>query len=152
MSTHPSFRSGHRPPSTFTKTAAQLARLPEGDGRSSERRVVNLAADLREPGSVMVDIEVGDLSTDGFMMRCDLEVEPGAIVWLKLPGFAPTKSEVIWSQDGKAGCRFAVPLYPAELETIIESQPKRDIKRLFTPPTAPIPVERPEAANGNQAA
>ena len=132
------------------RTTGQVARLPAVEERGSERRVVNLAADLREPGSEMVDVEVADLSKDGFMMRCPLELEAGATVWLKLAGFAPMKSEVVWVQEGKAGCRFATPLYPAILDMIIENQPKTEVKRLFAPPARladlpPRPDEQPES-------
>ena len=104
------------------------------DARGYERRVVNLAADLREPGSELVDVEVADLAQEGYMMRCALALEPGAVVWLKLPGFAAMKSEVIWAEDGKAGCRFATPLYRSIIELIIAAQPKSDSERLFTHP------------------
>ena len=65
---------------------AQLAILPVSEGRQAERRVVNLAARLREPGATIVDAEVLNLSIDGFMAESDLKLEPGANVWLKLPG------------------------------------------------------------------
>ena len=36
----------------------QLAILPVGEGRSAERRIVNLAARLREPGASIAEAEV----------------------------------------------------------------------------------------------
>lgn len=132
MSCHPSFRSGRDNEKTLLRTTGQVARLPVG--RGAERRVVNLAADLREEGSQLADAEVADLSTDGFMIHCSLDLEPGALVWLKLSGFAPMKAEVVWARDGKAGCRFATPLYPAILDLIVAGQAKPGVKRLFTPP------------------
>ena len=132
MSCHPSFRSGRDNEKTLLRTTGQVARLPVG--RGAERRVVNLAADLREEGSQLADVEIADLSTDGFSIRCPLDLEPGALVWLKLSGFAPMRAEVIWAQDGKAGCRFGTPLYPAILDQIVAGQAKPGVKRLFTPP------------------
>ena len=132
MSCHPSFRPSREEEKTLLRTKGQIARLPVG--RGAERRVVNLAADLREEGAELADVEVADLSTDGFMIHCPLDLEPGAGVWLKLTGFAPMKAEIVWAQDGKAGCRFALPLYPAVLELIIASQARPRAKRLFTPP------------------
>ena len=143
MSCHPSFRSGRDNEKTLLRTTGQVARLPVG--RGAERRVVNLAADLREEGSQLADVEVADLSTDGFMMHCPLDLAPGALVWLKLSGFAPMKAEIVWAQDGKAGCRFSTPLYPAILDQIIAGQAKPAGKRLFTPPA-------PDAQAGRDAA
>jgi hypothetical protein len=128
------------------RTTGQLAQLPAVEARGAERRRVNLAADLREPGSSMVDVEVADLSTEGFMVRGGFALEIEATVWLKLAGFAPMRSEVVWIEDGKAGCKFAEPLYSAELEMIIESQPKSGQKRLFTPPTRRIDEPDSQAA------
>ena len=53
-----------------------------------------------------------DLSTDGFMAETELALEPGANVWLKLPGLEPQNSRVVWAEDGKTGFQFATPLHP----------------------------------------
>lgn len=97
----------------------QLAILPARDGRGVERRIVNLAARLREAGAMLVDAEVRDLSTQGFMAETSLALELGMTVWLKLEGLAPFNCTVVWAKDGKGGFKFAVPLEPATLETAI---------------------------------
>jgi hypothetical protein len=144
MTIHPSYKPRRPDGEMLTRASAQVARLPAVEARGEERRVVNLAADLRQPGSELVDVEVADVSTNGFMMRCPLDLEPGAMIWLKLAGTTPMKSEVIWVQDGRAGCRFVTPLYPALLDQIIENQPKPELKRLFAPP-ARLAEPRPQA-------
>ena len=111
----------------------QLAILPVTEGRSAERRIVNLAARLREPGATIVDAEVRDLSTDGFMAETALPLEPGAIVWLKLPGLEPQNSRVAWSEDGKIGCEFSTPLHPLTLEMLIEGNRKPPVRGHFGP-------------------
>ncbi len=103
---------------------AQLAILPVPEGRSAERRIVNLAARLREPGARIAEAEVRDLSTDGFMAETELALEPGTIVWLKLPGLEAQNSRVVWAEDGKAGFQFANPLHPATLELVVETARK----------------------------
>ena len=103
---------------------AQLAILPVLDGRSAERRIVNLAARLREPGARIVDADVKDLSTDGYMAVTELSLEVGANVWLKLPGLEPQNSRVIWTEDGRTGFQFANKLHPATLELLIETNRK----------------------------
>jgi hypothetical protein len=114
---------------------AQLATLPSSEGRRSERRVVNLAADLRESGACVAEVEVTDISEDGFMMRSDagLDFEIGSFAWLKLPGFEAFKSQVIWIKDGRLGARFLTPLYPAILALILKPEPRSKPRRLFGP-------------------
>ena len=112
---------------------AQLAILPVQDGRSAERRIVNLAARLREPGATIVDAEVQNLSTDGFMAETSLQLEPGATVWLKLPGLEPQNSKVMWSEDGKAGFQFATPVHPATIELMVTMNRKPVPKGHFGP-------------------
>jgi hypothetical protein len=112
---------------------AQLAILPVADGRMAERRIVNLAARLREPGATIADAEVRDLSTNGFMAETALALEPGATVWLKLPGLEPQNSRVAWTEDGKIGCEFANPLHPLTLEMLIATNRRPALKGHFGP-------------------
>ena len=118
---------------------AQLAILPLIDGRRAERRIVNLAARLREPGTRLVEAEVRDLSTDGFMAETDLVIEPGAIVWLKLPGLEPQNSKAVWAEDGKIGFQFTTPVHPATIELVAETSRKPLPKRHFGPQDRPAP-------------
>ena len=112
---------------------AQLAILPVPEDRGAERRIVNLAARLREPGARIADAEVRDLSTDGFMAETELALEPGNTVWLKLPGLEPQNSRVVWAEDGKTGFQFATPLHPATLEMVVAMARKPVPKRHFGP-------------------
>ena len=111
----------------------QLAILPVTEGRSAERRIVNLAARLREPGATVADVEVKDLSTDGFMAESDLQLETGATIWLKLPGLEPQNSRVVWAADGKIGCQFSTPLHPLTLEMLVKASRKPPLRGHFGP-------------------
>lgn len=111
----------------------QLAILPVREGRSAERRIVNLAARLREPGARVANAEVMNLSTDGFMAVTELVLEPGVTAWLKLPGLEPQQSRVVWTEDGKTGFQFTAPIHPATLEMLIEAHRKPVPKRHFGP-------------------
>jgi hypothetical protein len=111
----------------------QLAILPMIEGRNAERRVVNLAARLREPGARVAEAEVLNLSTDGFMAVTDLALEPGMTAWLKLPGLEPQQSRVVWQEDGKTGFQFTAQLHPATIELIIQGTRKPVPKRHFGP-------------------
>ena len=113
-------------------TRAQLAILPVPDGRKAERRVVNLAARLREAGASLVDIDVLNLSTDGFMAR-GVSLEVGAYAWLKIAGLEPQASRVIWNEDGKAGFEFVNALHGATVELLVLNNRKPVPKNHFGP-------------------
>jgi len=111
----------------------QLAILPLPEGRKAERRIVNLAARLRDPGATLTEVEVVNVSTDGFMAQGEMKVEIGSYVWLKMPGLEPQNSTVVWVEDGKAGFEFVTPLHPATVE-LIESLSRKPVrKNLFGP-------------------
>jgi hypothetical protein len=112
---------------------AQLAKLPASAGRRAERRVVNLAAGLREPGAAVADAEVLNLSIDGFMATSSLPVETGQSVYLKLPGKEAQKSLVVWVEGDKAGFQFVSPLHPGELDQLVAAERKALPRNHFGP-------------------
>ncbi len=114
-------------------TRGQLAQLPQGEGRRSQRLLVNFAASIREAGASVVDAEVQNLSVTGFMAETDMKVEIGARVFLKLPGMEPLGSEVRWIEDGKVGFEFTSPLHPATLDMLTSQQKKGMVKNHFGP-------------------
>jgi hypothetical protein len=114
-------------------TKGQLAILPLPEGRKAERRVVNLAARLREPGAVVTEVEVQNLSTDGFMAQGDFSVDTGAYVWLKLNGLEAMSCRVIWVDGDKAGFEFVNALHPATVQLIVATTRKPIPKRHFGP-------------------
>ena len=117
-------------------TRAQLAILPPPDGRKAERRVVNLAARLREPGARLIDVELHNLSTSGFMARGDARLEVGDTIWLKIPGFSPEPARVVWIEGDQIGFEFATPLHPATVEMLVAAGRRRTgpQKRIFGGP------------------
>ena len=114
-------------------TRGQLAILPEG--RRAERRIVNLAAHLRETGAAVADVDIVNLSTNGFMAQGEMNVEAGGNVLLKLAGLEPQNCRVVWVEDGKAGFEFTTPLHPATLELVIASARKPIPRGHFGPQT-----------------
>src|SRR5690349_19948251 len=106
----------------------QLTRLPVTYGRSAERRIVNLAARLREHCAKVAAAEIQDLSVRGFSALIDIEPEPGSSVWLKLPGLEPQNSRVVWYKEGKGGFEFATPLHAATLDQLA-SHSRRNMVR-----------------------
>lgn len=113
-------------------TKAQLAILPIRDGRKADRRVVNLAARLREPGATLIEVDILNLSTDGFMARA-VQIEVGTYVWLRVTGLEPQSCRVIWNEDDKAGFEFTTPLHSATVELLILNNRKPLPKNHFGP-------------------
>jgi hypothetical protein len=110
---------------------AELSQIPITDGRKAERRIVNLAAALRETGAKTSKIVVVDISVGGFKGEAEAPHEVGDEVWLKLPGLEPRRSRVVWAREKEIGCEFEWPLHPSELEVIIAPAPRRIVKGVF---------------------
>ena len=110
---------------------AELSQLPIGDGRKAERRIVNLAAALRDPGATTVPIVVLDVSAGGFRAEVGDEIAEGAEVWLKMPGFEAKRSRVVWKRDKEAGCEFETPMHERDLELVIAPAPRKIVKGVF---------------------
>jgi hypothetical protein len=114
---------------------AELSQLPIGEGRKAERRIVNLAAALREAGARTSRIVVVDISVGGFKAEAEGTHREGEEVWLKLAGLEPRRSRVVWAREGdrgpEIGCEFEWPLHPRELELIVAPAPRRIPKGVF---------------------
>lgn len=114
---------------------AELSQIPITDGRKAERRIVNLAAALREQGARTSKVVVVDISVGGFKAEAEAPHQIGDEVWLKLAGLEPRRSRVVWARDGEKaqeiGCEFEWPLHPRELEVIIAPAPRRIVKGVF---------------------
>lgn len=98
--------------------AAELSVLPANEARKAPRRIVNLAAALREEGASVSSASVLDVSTGGCRLQTEAAVEAGAQVWLKLPGLETKRSRIVWTQGTLAGCEFDTPLHEADVEQL----------------------------------
>jgi hypothetical protein len=110
---------------------AELSQLPVSDGRKAERRIVNLAAALREDGARNAPILVLDISTGGFKAEIPAGFDEGAEVWLKVPGCEAKRSRIVWCRDGVAGCEFETPLHDRQLELIVAPAPRKIVRGVF---------------------
>ena len=110
---------------------AELSQIPITDGRKAERRIVNLAAALREQGARTVTIVVLDISVGGFKADVPEPLEMGAEVWLKMPGWEVRRSRVVWTEGKEVGCEFEYPLHPRELELMVAPAPRKITKGVF---------------------
>jgi hypothetical protein len=110
---------------------AELSQLPITDGRKAARRVVNIAAALREEGAKKLSVVVLDISTGGFKCETPEPLEEGSEVWLKLAGFEAKRSNVVWIRGSEAGCEFETPLHPRDLEEMVAPAPRKIVKGVF---------------------
>lgn len=110
---------------------AELSQLPISDGRKAERRIVNLAAALREEGARNTRVVLRDISVGGFKAEAEEPLEHGAEVWLKLPGLEAKRSKVVWGEGNVVGCEFEWPLHPRELELIVAPAPRKITRGVF---------------------
>lgn len=99
-------------------TGELTTRVPARE-RRARRTKVSLDAGLRQRGASGVTVEMLDLSTHGFRVRTHLLLEPGADIWLKLPGLEALHAHVAWAEGTELGCAFAQPLHPAVLEMVV---------------------------------
>ena len=98
---------------------AQLAMLLTPDKRAATRRIVNIGAQLRGIDARVMEVEMLDLTTDGFKAEVGQPLAAEASGWLRLPGLPPANCQVIWSDGDNAGFKFTSPLHPASVEAIV---------------------------------
>ena len=110
---------------------AELSVLPDQDARRAPRRIVNLAAALRDEGAVTSAARVSDISTGGCRIQAETPLEPGAQVWLKLPGLETKRSRIAWANGRVCGCEFEIPLHPGDVESLIPRRPLRKASEVF---------------------
>jgi PilZ domain len=93
---------------------AQVAKFSDADRRKQPRRIVNLAAHVRESGAATC-VQIADLATGGCKIVTASDIEEKSQVWIKLPGLEVVCARVTWVKDGEAGCEFDRPLHAADL-------------------------------------
>ena len=98
---------------------AELATVSGANCRKAARTHVEFGAGLRQRGASGVTAAILDLSTDGFRASTHLDLQPGADVWLKLPGLEPLHAKVAWADAHYVGCAFERPLHPAVLDMVV---------------------------------
>lgn len=91
--------------------------------RRAKRLSVRMTASLREQSFSKFNVEVSDLSTDGFRCETHYRLTPNAIVWLTIPGFAPLESRVVWANHNSYGCAFMQPLHVAVMDHVARMHP-----------------------------
>jgi hypothetical protein len=74
---------------------------------------------VRERGRGAFSVTLVDLSMLGCRVELNSDLEPGAWVWLKLPGLEPRYSRIAWCRGCFAGIQFEVPLHEAVVDCLV---------------------------------
>lgn len=98
------------------RLAAALERGNAYDRRQYVRQPVHIGAGLGANDRPTSSIVVVDLSTHGCGFEAGFHLEPGARVWLKLPGLESWAARIAWTDEGRGGLEFDRPLHDAVVE------------------------------------
>ena len=111
--------------------AAEMSVLPVGEARKSLRRIVNIAAALREEEATTSRAVVLDISVGGCRLQTEGAIKAGGEVWLKLPGLETRRSRIVWTDGTLAGCEFEMPLHAGELALLMPNKPSKKASEVF---------------------
>lgn len=89
------------------------------EDRSAPRIKIVIPAKLRASGMRSFQTVVNDLSLSGFSATAVTRMHPGSICWLSLPGLESLQAEVVWWENGQAGCAFSSLLSPIVHDNIL---------------------------------
>ena len=89
------------------------------EDRSAPRTKIMIPAQLRASGNRAFQTVVNDLSLSGFSATAINRMHAGSVCWLTLPGLESLQAEVVWWENGMAGCAFSNLLSPIVLDNIL---------------------------------
>ena len=98
---------------------AELERGAAYDRRRYLRHPTSLGGGLAVNLKTSVDVTVTDLSVGGCGITSTVELEPGARVWIRLPGLENRPARVVWSDGDRAGLSFDMPFHPAVVDRFV---------------------------------
>jgi hypothetical protein len=96
-----------------------------GERRIRARYEVMIRAAIRQSSRPWEGAVLINLSTGGCALAMPIQFPEGARVWLKLPDLESWLSEVVWSQEGRCGLRFARPLHDAVVQRYVSLSSRR---------------------------
>ena len=89
------------------------------EDRCAPRARVAIPAVLRLTGAPGFKTIVHDLSLSGFCSAVVGPVSPGSLCWLTLPRHAAMPAQVVWWNNGLAGCAFQHLLAPGVYDGLL---------------------------------
>lgn len=93
-----------------------------GGNRERPRKSFSISATLRDRRSNKFEVHLVDLSTTGFQAEAHPSLDPGAVVWLVIPGMQGLEATVMWRRRAVIGCKFNQPLHPAVFDHLVARQ------------------------------
>jgi hypothetical protein len=90
------------------------------DRRRHFRHSTNIGAGLSANIRPSTAVTVTDLTVAGCGIRTEWELEPGARVWIRLPGLESAPARVAWSEGTQAGLSFDQPFHPAVVARFVD--------------------------------
>lgn len=95
-----------------------------GENRDRVRAAFRIAATLRDRASNKFSVQLIDLSVTGFQAEAHPSLDPGAIVWLTIPGMQGLEATIMWRRRQVVGARFNQPLHPAVFDHLVARRPR----------------------------
>lgn len=80
--------------------------------RSEPRIEADASIAVRPFGEQPMEGRLINLSSGGFMAEIPGFVDPGARIWLTLPGYGRVAGKVVWAKDGRIGGVLAQSVDP----------------------------------------
>lgn len=91
--------------------------------RRYQRGDVHIVAQIREKGYGSYQAKVTDLSRAGCRIITPMYLNPGASLYITLPGFAALETRIAWHVRDEYGCEFVQPLHEAIYDHIVKAHP-----------------------------
>lgn len=80
--------------------------------RREPRTDVSAGVPVRQLGQSAVEARLLNISSRGFMAETRAHIDPGARLWLLLPGAGRVNALVRWSRNGRIGGELTEPIDP----------------------------------------
>lgn len=115
----------------------------ELDRRSGLRRELCLGVVLRRPGAPeVVPAEITNLSSTGFLAEFPDGIEIPQQLDVELPHAGSRTAQVVWANEGMAGCSFIHPLSKSEISAAhLKSEPRQLQAEMPAVPSASLTVD-----------
>jgi hypothetical protein len=97
--------------------------IASSEDRCAQRHRLSIPAKMRFSCSSSFPVEVTDMSIAGFACDALINVHPGTLCWLTLPGLGALEAEVAHHGNEGIGCSFKSLLNQAVLNHYIAKYP-----------------------------
>lgn len=89
------------------------------DTRRTGRVPLQCEVEFRRQGDPRTMVDLLDLSPEGCCIAPTVRVEPGQMIFLRMPGMEAIPAKVAWVEQWKVGVEFDRPLYGAVFDGLV---------------------------------